>query len=111
MLVLMLLLLLIKERRSLVRRFSGADWKPPLLVALAQLGSAACARRRRQSAKSRRNIGLQLERMEACLGRWFHRLPVQSLRRCLAALPALPRRFSRYPAVAMPSPLRAWSRR
>src|SRR6476620_8530258 len=106
----MLLLLLLIKERSLVRRFSGADWKPPLLVALAQLGSTARARRRRQSAKSRRNTGRQLERMEACLDIWFHPLPVQSLRKCLAALQALLRRFSRYPAVAMPSPLRAWSR-
>src|SRR6476660_5571471 len=102
------MLLLIKERRSLVRRFSGADWKPPLLVALAQPWSAARARHRRWSARSLRNTGRQLERMEACLGRWFHRLPAQALRTYLAALLALPRQFWRYPAAAMPLLLLAW---
>src|SRR4029077_3712967 len=38
LLLLMLLLLLVKERRSLVRQVCGANWKPPLLVALRSSG-------------------------------------------------------------------------
>src|SRR6516162_6932343 len=74
---------------------------------LAQLGLAAPARRRRSSAKSLRNTDRQLERMEACSGRWLRLLRVRALRKYLAARPALRRRFSPHRAAAMPLPLHA----
>src|SRR5215510_1152470 len=76
----------------------------------AQLGSAARARRHRSSAKSLHSTDRQLERMEACLGRWLHPLSVGILRKYPGVLRALPRRFSQHRALAVLLPLRAWSR-
>src|SRR5262249_15714629 len=83
------------------------DYLISLRSSLAQLGSAARARHRRWSAKSRRNTGRQLERMKACSGRWLRLLRVQALRKYLAAPPVLPQRFSPHRTAAMPLPLHA----
>src|SRR5262245_4714028 len=107
--------------RNLIARFAGESlgnftnnsasvivgYLISLRKSLAQLGSAARARRRRLSERSLRNTGRQPERMEACSGRWLRLLRVQALRKYLAARPARPRRFSPHRAAAMPLPLHA----